>query len=96
MAIDSKAKRFSILNMMGAPFHYTLPVADSSFDQADRQHFLHLYSGILIGAAVATKVGSVFWLLPAHVGDWILACLPRTYTLPEQSKSWGVEKKRRG
>ena len=90
MAIDSKAKRFSILSI-GSPLHYVLPIADGSFSQEDRQHFLDLYSSVL---TIIEKTGSVFWLLPAHEGNWNLACLPKTYTLPEQNKSWSVTQKR--
>lgn len=52
MAIDSKAKRLSILNV-NLPWHYTLPDPDGSFSQGDRQHLLHHYSGLAFDAPVA-------------------------------------------
>lgn len=50
MAIDTLAKRSSALNV-GMPWHVTLPPADGSIGQGDRQHVAHQYSGILAGAA---------------------------------------------
>jgi hypothetical protein len=57
MAIDSKAKRFSMLNFGEACA--LLPDPDGSFDQADRQHWLGLYSGIL--ASVGGLSGTLYW-----------------------------------
>lgn len=53
---DTAAKRFSGMGMEAneAPL---LPIPSGAFDQADRQHLLDLYSGILAsGAAVSTVV----------------------------------------
>lgn len=50
MAVDTKGKRFSMLNF--GQGDALLPIADGSFDQADRQHLLGLYSGILATAGV--------------------------------------------
>lgn len=43
---DTKQKRFSGMGM-GVDEPPLLPDTDGTFDQADRQHFLDLYSGIL-------------------------------------------------
>lgn len=51
MAIDTKTKRFSILNM-GTPSTDLLPEPSGGFDAADRAHLLDLFSGAL-GAAAA-------------------------------------------
>lgn len=52
MAVDTKAKRFSMLNF-GSISTDLLPAPDGTIDQADRQHLLDLYGGILAaGAAV--------------------------------------------
>jgi len=57
MAIDTRAKRFSILGF-GRVWKSPVLTPDGSFDQADRQHLLHGYSGILWGAA-ASVIGKV-------------------------------------
>lgn len=51
MAVDTKAKRFSMLNFGEGDI--LLPDSDGSFSQGDRQHLLGLYSGILAAAVVA-------------------------------------------
>ena len=43
MAIDTKAKRFSVLRVMGAPI---LPIADGVIGDLERQQLLGLYVGI--------------------------------------------------
>ena len=45
MAIDTKTKRLSIMNL-GCPWRGLLPEPDGTIDQADRQQFLYLYGGI--------------------------------------------------
>ena len=60
MAIDSKAKRFSMFNF--GEDCALLPDPDGSFDQGDRQHFLGLYSGILASA----PGGYPFYPYPLH------------------------------
>ena len=54
MAIDTAAKRLSILDF-GEETTPGIPYPDGTFNQADRQHFLWLYSGILVGGAVVVE-----------------------------------------
>jgi hypothetical protein len=56
MAVDTKEKRLSFLNAY-LPWWTTLPEADGTIDQDDRQHLLGLYAGILAGEAAAGMVG---------------------------------------
>ena len=44
--IDTLRKRASLLGF-DLPYADMLPIADGSFDQGDRQHFLGMYSGLL-------------------------------------------------
>jgi len=46
MAIDTRQKRRSIVNMR-CPWRRTLPAGDGTIDQGDRQQVLGYYSGIL-------------------------------------------------
>lgn len=53
MAVDTREKRFSMLNFGdGTHVHATFE-ADGSVDLDDRQHLLDCYSGIAFGAAGA-------------------------------------------
>lgn len=54
MAVDTFEKRLSVLDF-GRP-GWCLPVADGSFDQADRQHLLGLYADISAHPAVKSYV----------------------------------------
>ncbi len=49
MAIDTKSKRFSMMNMGSPAVVQPMPDPDGTIDQGDRQHFLGLYSGIFAG-----------------------------------------------
>ena len=51
MAIDTLAKRASVLNIASLQ----LPIPDGTISQGDRQSLLRAYTGILAGAAVAVK-----------------------------------------
>lgn len=51
MAVDTYEKRLSIINFLFTGTSDTLPLADASIDQGDRQHFLDFYSGNLAVAA---------------------------------------------
>lgn len=54
MAIDTREKRFSMLNFGdGTHVHATFE-ADGTVDLDDRQHLLDCYSGIAFGGAPAT------------------------------------------
>lgn len=46
MAVDTQAKRRSIVNL-GCPWRGVLPIPDGTIGQGDRQTLLGLYSGIL-------------------------------------------------
>lgn len=56
MAVDTKAKRFSMLNF-GSISTDLLPDPDGTIGQADRQHLLDLYGGILAAAPAAATPG---------------------------------------
>ena len=58
MAVDSKEKRLSIINL-GLPWWTTLPEADGAIDADDRLHLLNLYSGIA-AAEEAADTSSMF------------------------------------
>ena len=64
MAIDTAAKRLSILDF-GEETSPGIPYPDGAFNQADRQHFLWLYSGILVGGAVVVEVLKTTGMLAA-------------------------------
>jgi hypothetical protein len=51
MAIDTLAKRASVLNIASLQ----LPIPDGTISQGDRQSLLRVYTGILAGAAVIVK-----------------------------------------
>lgn len=51
MAVDTKAKRFQMLNFGAGDL---LPDPDGTISQADRQHLLDLYGGILAIAVIAS------------------------------------------
>lgn len=63
MVIDTTEKKLSLLNF-GLPLFRTLPEADGTITQGDRQHLLGLYAGILAseGAGPPYRVaeGEVF------------------------------------
>ncbi len=50
MAVDTAAKRYSMINL--AHHHEILIIPDASVDAPDRAHFLGLYSGISLLAGV--------------------------------------------
>lgn len=63
MAIDTREKRFSMLNFGdGTHVHATFE-ADSSVDLDDRQHLLDCYSGIAFGSPGGF---SAFWAAYAN------------------------------
>lgn len=51
MAVDTAAKRLSMLDMGPAAATPGLPAPDGAFTQPDRQHLLWLYSGIAASGA---------------------------------------------
>jgi hypothetical protein len=59
MAIDTAEKRFSMMDFR-AISTITLPVPTGGFDQADRQHILDFYSGVLFGGAVGAATVVLF------------------------------------
>ncbi len=46
MAIDTRAKRFSMLNFGDGVIQHSLPQADGTIDEGDRLMLLGLYSGL--------------------------------------------------
>lgn len=65
MAVDTREKRFSVMNM-GLPIPFNLFEADGSVDSDDRAHLLDLYSGIAAIAAIVDirmKVPNGSWVL---------------------------------
>lgn len=59
MAIDSREKRFSMLNFGdGTHIHATFE-ADGAVDLDDKQHLLDCYSGIAFSGAPAAAAGSL-------------------------------------
>lgn len=65
MAVDTAEKRMSALNF-GLPLFWTLPEADGTVGQDDRQHLLGLYAGILAGAVVAPTQPGLEFTLPEN------------------------------
>ena len=63
MAIDSTGKKLSLINYMRVD-KIALPEGDGSFNEADKLHFLNLYSGISAAAVVlgpyCVAAGEVF------------------------------------
>ena len=57
MAIDTAAKRFSIMNLGFTPHLLVLMPPDGTIGQGDKQHFLDLYSGIVFAGGAAPEVG---------------------------------------
>lgn len=62
MAIDTAAKRFSMMDMDG-PTTPGLPLPSGSIDAAARQTFLWLYSGLVSAAAGAANVAALLMSL---------------------------------
>jgi hypothetical protein len=52
MAIDTRQKRFSMMNHTRVDLYINLFEADGSVDADDRAHLLHLYSGISLASPV--------------------------------------------
>lgn len=65
MAIDTKAKRYSMLNWASGP-SIVKPAfdPDASVDAGDRYHVLNLYSGISLGAPVEEEDGDNPMMMP--------------------------------
>lgn len=57
MAIDTRHKRFAMMNFARAGPHIVLFEADGTVDADDKAHMLHLYSGI----ALADPSGQTFF-----------------------------------
>lgn len=70
MAIDTTEKKLSLIGF-GRSHRLTLPFADGSLDQGDRQHLIGLYAGILAGA-VAVSQPDFVWQLGARKTRWQL------------------------
>lgn len=59
MAIDTKAKRFSMMNMGHPGATIILPAPDGTIDAGDRAHLLGLYSGITL-AGIVSRICNYF------------------------------------
>lgn len=60
MAVDSRNKRFSILNLFVQNLGHVFPNPDGAVGQADRQQFAFCYAGILFNPLIAAQfAGSV-------------------------------------
>lgn len=72
MAIDSRERRFSMLNFGdGTHIHATVE-ADGTIDLDDRQHLLDCYSGIAFaGGAVARKPRIIRPFLQPTMGGYV-------------------------
>jgi hypothetical protein len=66
MAIDTAGKRYSMIEF-GVGRMDQLPIPDGSFDQADKQHWLSCYSGILFGEIVLSP--DICWPLTVAVSN---------------------------
>jgi hypothetical protein len=71
MAIDTRNKRSSAINPQ-CPWRGQWPAPDSTIDQADRQHSLWSYAGILATGLVVATEGI----------DYALGSLQLEYALP--------------
>ncbi len=58
MAVDTRQKRFSMMNFGVGQHFMTLPEADGAIDADDRAHFLTLYSGITLAAPGGGRIMS--------------------------------------
>jgi hypothetical protein len=63
---DSAQKRFSIVGL-DAPWPAFLPVATGTVTQAERQHFLRKYSGILFGGSTGYGLDDLTTILSFHL-----------------------------
>lgn len=64
MAVDTRQKRFSMLNFVAQQMHvYPLFEADGSVDLDDRQHLLDKYSGIAFDNPASINVGPYYYLM---------------------------------
>lgn len=61
MAIDTRSKRASVLGLALAPL-LTLPLADGTIGQADRQHIAYVYAGISTEVSAPSSEGLEFTL----------------------------------
>jgi hypothetical protein len=58
MAMDTRSKRSSAL-LLRLPFKRSLPLADGTIDQADRQATARGYAGILAAAPIITREAGI-------------------------------------
>lgn len=76
MAIDTENKRRSALGRS------ILPRPDGTIDQADRQHKVWKYAGILAGAPVTTTVLGMEWTFPSNHLDFEFPANPLHFEAP--------------
>lgn len=80
MAVDTAARRFSMLNFWDGTTIHMLFEVDSSVDLDDRQHMLDLYSGIAFAPA-STIDGA---------GTHVLAAQFDSVTLVSDGSNWFI------
>ena len=61
MAVDTREKRFSVMNM-GLPIPFNLFEVDGTVNADDKAHLLYLYAGVALAAPivlVAAKINGI-------------------------------------
>ena len=89
MAIDTKAKRYSMLNSILPVITVPSIVADGTIDQGDRQHLLGFYSGLLFPTLVPSTALTITLITPmtpaitltTPAGAEITLTTPMTHTI---------------
>lgn len=69
MAINTRAKRFSMLNFGDGVFQHSLPKADGTFDEGDRLMLLGLYSGLGASDIFTLKFSSETLIKPSFASE---------------------------
>lgn len=68
MAVDTREKRFSMLNFWDGTHILVTQEPDGNVDETDRATLLDLYSGIALAGAVGQPImrrwGGLNWLVP--------------------------------
>ena len=87
MALDTRDKRSSAIGLT-LPWRGMLPLPDATFNQADRQHIVWLYRGILASSVVIDTDPDVIWTYPSGRSNTIsVVDTGRTWTYPTRSNT---------
>lgn len=62
MAIDTDNEKFALLSWL-QPYNTPVPISADGLGQADKQHLVWGYPGILWAAAPVVSIAAVFWQL---------------------------------